>query len=308
MATRRFGAIAGAEFFRDAPPAGDDRRQLNTEALQQSLVRTANAHGVTLYPVFHSGLRWNPEDMWDRDLTNPNDWTPEADADRDGQAQKIMFNETLALQAIAESTGGVMASGPGDIAAMLPRIAGDLESYYSLGYRARATGKDTSRRIEVRAKNRDYVVRARTQIVEKSDETRMKDRLVANLMQQLEETKLPFEIEIGALRPAGSKRWDVPLKLRIPIGALTTLPQGEKEVGSFSVYAVTGGSLGVTSEVEHRTQPFEIPRADLERAKASHYTYDVTVKVDDKAGRLSVAVVDETAREVGLKSLALPPR
>lgn len=298
MAMRRFGLFAGAEFFLGGGgkiPA-ERRRELSTEEYRDRLIRTANANNVALYPIYPTGLKWAgvPDSVL----------TLEADA----HESTVLFNEATALQELADGTGGLMAWGAGNIAEMLPRVVDDLETYYSLGYRAPATGKDRVRKIEVRAKNAAYEVRTRTQFVEKSDETRMKDRLIANLYQNLGESKIPFAVTLGELRKTSRNRWELPVKVRIPIAALTTLPRGAQESGEFSVYVVTGANVGVMSEVQHKTQPFNIPRADLARAKASHFTYDVVVQVDEKVDRLSVGVVDETAKELGVKLIVLPNR
>ena len=62
------------------------------------------------------------------------------------------------------------------------------------------------------------------------------------------------------------------------------------------------------TEVQRKSQPFRIPRSELDQAKGSHFTYEVAVKLDAKVDRLSIGVVDETAKEVGLKRIAIPAR
>lgn len=304
MAMRRFGVHAGAEYFGGEVPM-DYRRELDTTPLRDRLIRTANAQGVTLYPVYPTGLRWEPDDASTyRDI----DSIGSSDLERGAMQNKIMLNETLALGDLADKTGGLFAWGSANIAELLPRVADDLETYYSLGYRSRATGKDVSRNIVVTVKNRDYVVRSRRHYVEKSDRTVMSDRVVANLYQRLDGTSVAFEAGFGPIKSAGRRKWTLPLRLRIPIAALTTLPQGPNDVGEFSVYVVTGAVVGVVSEVQHRSQPFRIPRNDAEKAKASFFTYDFTLEIDEKVDRVSVGLLDETSKEFGLKRLAIPER
>ena len=303
LAMRRFGVHAGVEYFGEIPI--EMRRELETVAYRDRLIKTANAHGITLYPVYPTGLRWETNDASvSRDGMSMG---PENDTSL-GLENKIMLNETLALTDLAEKTGGVMAWGSANIADMLPRIADDMESYYSLGYRSRATGKDLSRDIVVTVKNRDYRVRSRKQYVEKSDRTLMNDRVIANLYQRLDGQSFAFDVVFGELKSAGRKRWTMPIKIRIPIAALTTLPVGAVEAGEFSVYIVTGAVVGVVSDVQQRSQGFRIPRIDLAKAKASYYTYDFTLELDEKVDRVSVGVLDETSKEFGLKRLAIPPR
>lgn len=186
-------------------------------------------------------------------------------------------------------------------------MADDLETYYSLGYRAPGTTHGIARKLEVRTKNRAYKVRNRSQFVEKSETEAVKDRVIANLYQSFPGS-IPFELETGQPRSTGRNRWELPVTVRIPISALTALPTGNGAAGEFSVYAATGSVLGVTSDVQRRSQPFTIPAADADKAKASHFTYEVVLQIDEKANRVSVGVVDETGRDSGFKQIAIPSR
>jgi VWFA-related protein len=305
MAMRRFGLYAGAEFFPggDLPPDFELRRRLTTEEYRLSLIRTANANGVTLYAVNTPGLRWT---------SAPDPSVGEFDGDipsRSAQDPNELFNEAVAMHHLAADTGGLASWGAWNIADMLPKLADDLDSYYSLAYRAsQSTSRDdVTRKIVVRTKNPEYRVRTRKHFVEKSDEAQMRDRVLANFYQP-RDGSIPFELTLGVPSRSGRKRWELPLSLRIPIKALATLPNGDAEVGEFSVYVVTGITVGITSEVQRRSQSFRIPRADLARARASQFTFEFTLQVDEKAKLLSVGVVDETSKEIGLKLVEVPPR
>ena len=309
MATRRFGLYAGAEFFDGAvPPA--HKQELDTAQYRQSIIRTANAHGVTIYAVHPEGLP-HPNDN-DPSISGNDrmERTLDEDIARFGGRNQVLLNESAALGEVAEATGGTSAWGSESIARLLPRVAEDLDSYYSLGYRATATGKDGSRKIVVTAKNPKYVVRARKQYVEKSETTQMKDRVRANLFQRVEgsSAKIPFDVALGKIRKSGRNRWVVPLNVRIPVGNLITLPAAAGESGAFSIFFATGGVLGVMSEVEQRTQNFNISRVDAERAKSSHFTYEIELEVDRFVQQLSIAVLDDVGKEFGLKRYTLPKR
>jgi VWFA-related protein len=307
MATQRYGTYAGAEYF-DGNVPNAYKQELDTAAYRQSLIRTANANGVTIYTMHPEGLA----------LPNPNEASIsghdrmesslEQDLSRASRENAILMNESAALGEVAAATGGTSAWGSVNIAKMLPRIAEDLASYYSLGYRATATGKDASRKLTVTTKNPGYVVRARKEFVEKSETTQVKDRVRANLFQRVDSSsaKIPFDVAVGEFRKTGRNRWTMPVKIRIPIGSLTTLPQGAEESGAFSVFFATGGILGVMSEVEQRTQSFEIPRADAAKAKASYFTYDLELAIDQLAKTLSIAVMDDVGKEFGIKRFAIP--
>jgi VWFA-related protein len=300
MATHRFGLYAGAEYFQGTVPASY-RAALSTASYRDALIRTANANGITLYPIDPEGLGWTP-------LGAEQAMPTSGDLARMGFDNLVLTNEVMSLREIAEETGGLTAFGTRDSAALFPQIAGDLNSYYSLGYRAQTTGQDSRRDIVVRTKHGDYNVRARRQFVEKSDETRMSDRVIAHLFQPVEGGTIAVEPRTGAIRQTRDRRWSVPLEIRVPIAALTALPHGSDQAGEFSVYVVTGGRLGIMSDVETRTQSFAIPVARMAEARKSHFTYELTIDVDELADRIVVGVFDEVGKEFGLAQVAIPAR
>lgn len=185
MATRRFGLYAGAEYFGGTVPNAY-KQELDTTQYRQALIRTANAQGVTIYPVHPEGLRSTNDNDPSMSGNDRMESTLEQDLSRTSLDNNLLMNEVAALQQVAEATGGLTAWGSSNIAKILPDVGDDLEAYYSLGYRATATGKDGARTVAVRTKNRDYVVRSRRQFVEKSETTMLKDRVIANLFQRVE--------------------------------------------------------------------------------------------------------------------------
>lgn len=290
MATRRFGLYAGAEYF-DGQVPESHKQELDTASYRDALIRTANANGVTIYPIHPEGL------------------SPSVDRS-EATSNWVLMNETAALKEVADATGGVTAWGSADIAKILPRVSDDLDSYYSIGYRTPATKEDAARRIAVKTKNPAYTVRTRQQFVEKSDVTEMKDRIIANLFQRVSGSSMgiPFDVALGTVKPKGKNRWSVPLKIKVPIKALTALPRGNEYAGKFSVYVATGSIVGVMSEVDRRSQPYQFPAAERAKAQASHFTYELELTVDQLANRLSIGVLDEVGKEYGIKRFTLPKR
>jgi VWFA-related protein len=300
LATKRLGAYAGAEFFGGSVPP-NYRKELDTTKLRALLTSAANAKGVTIYPVYFEGLLLGSS-------TGAATLTPGMAAAPASLDNNVLMNETVALQEIAEETGGLASWGSKEIAAVLPRVSEELEAYYSLGYSASSTGRDAARRIVVTTKNPAYVVRSRRQFVEMSDAARMKDRVAANLFAAIEGSTIRFDVGMEPIKEAGKDRWTTTLKIHVPIASLLTLKEGKGEAGSFSVFVTTGSAAGGFSPVEQRTQAFNIAAADLERAKTSHYTYDFVLQLDKVVDRASVGVMDETSKEFGLKRIRIPAR
>ncbi|MEA2463461.1 MAG: hypothetical protein QOJ98_1208 [Acidobacteriota bacterium] len=300
MAMHRFGEYAGAQYFQGDVPARD-RGFLDTRRERESVIATANAHNITLYPVYPRGitstLRANAEDSGGNIFVVDQ----EADLRRFAADDLAHLNESAALYEIAVATGGMTATGPRNIAGLLPRVGDDLESYYSLAYRATATGRDDRRNIRVTTKNRDYVIRSRRQYAEKSDETRVRDLVTANLVQETPGGSLPVEVRVGRITDTGNRHL-VPLTISVPVGSLTTREDGS---GSFSVYLASGGGFGVLSEVERRGQAFTATEAKAASARTGYFTYDVTMRIDPDSYRIAIGVLDDVSKEFGVDRVAV---
>jgi VWFA-related protein len=285
-AMHRFGVHAGAENFRDGIVPPSRRFDADTTRYREAVARTANAYGITIYPIYPTGLQWTPQ-------ATAEQRTP-GDIAHTARDHNILMNETGALQELASATGGVMAWGSRDAVSLLPRVVSDLDSYYSLAYRG--TSAD-ARALTVRTKNRNYVVRTRKQVVAIDEVQRLKDRVVTNLHRPVAGATITFDATAGAVGDDGT----VPVTIRIPIAQLTTI--GGK--GAFSVFVAAGGELGIVSDVAQRSQPFTIAEQDAARARESHFTYELRLRVDDRTDRISVGVLDETGRTYGLRLVTL---
>jgi VWFA-related protein len=303
LSMRRFGAYAGAEYFPGAQVAEERARELHTDKIHQALIRMANANNVVLYPVYPSGMDSPGISARVSGSASSAEGAPGA-----GRDLGVMQNELASLQNLAVRTGGVATWGAAQIAGMLPRVADDLESYYSLGYRAAAQRKDVARAIAVRTRDPQYRVRTRAQVVEKSDATLMRERLMANLHGHLESKTIPIAVQFGAPAPMkGRKRWRLPLRIHFPMEALTFLPAGRNQAAAFSVLVMVD-TMASADEAHHQTQPLAIPAREIQEAKASNVTYDFVLEVDEHARAISVGIIDETAKTFGLRRVALPQR
>ena len=292
LASESFSRLAGMEYFiprggtTDGPPTG--AMEFNTSSIIERLIRTANSHGVTIYPLHPTGI-----------------FKPEASAEfESGTASSrnymILDNELSALSTIANETGGLLAAGPLDVQRVLPQIVEDLESYYSLGYRVEASnGRDRTRSINVRTKRPGLKVRVRKSVEEKSWDAQMEDYSLANLFNLSERNNLGISVEKERVNELTRGKKAIPLKIRIPISRLTALPQGDQHLGRFSVFIVAADQSGDYSDVIRKSQPFSIPAAQLAKAQSSHFTYEISVNIRGTGDRISVGVMDEISRETG---------
>jgi VWFA-related protein len=289
LATRRLGDVAGAElFYAGGQPrvvTGAARNEFGTGQAIKSIIDNANAANVTVYPIYPPGLG-------NFTVDKTGEVAPAFD-------NLVLMNETMSLSQIAERTGGLTAHGE-DVVRLLPRIQDDVLDYYSLAYSVAGAPQNRARTVEVRTRKRDLVVRSRRQYVEKSDDTRMSDRVVATLYRTMAESQLPITAELGAARSVRGVS-TTPLKVRIPIGPLTILPDGDnKQSGAFSVFVASGAGHGEVSPVTKMTQSYSIPNEQIDRAFDSHYTYNMDLRLDEKTRYVAVGVFDEVSKLWGV--------
>ncbi|MEK6373388.1 MAG: VWA domain-containing protein [Acidobacteriota bacterium] len=300
MATHRLSQVAGAEFFWAAGVGATldslDRLEFDTTRMVRSLYETANANGVTIYPMFPEGLG----------STGPSVRVAGQRIESNAAAgfeYLIQDNETPTLKVVAQQTGGIPAWGSSNVPKLLETVRDDFETYYSLAYRTTPRSLDKTRSIVVKMKDtkRGLVVRSRRGVTEKSDVTRMEDKVLASLFRPGDEgARLKFGVKVGEKQPRG-KQYRIPITIRIPIAALTMLPNGPNYSGGFSVYIAWGSKVGGISDASHQRQLFHIPAGDVQRAKRSFYTYQFDIAADARTERLSLGVVDEVSKEYGLR-------
>jgi VWFA-related protein len=311
LASHRMSQTAGAEFFYAAgqriPLTQQLRAEFNTADLVRSVARTANATGFTVYPLYPEGMgtTFTLPDAQQQQSIHGLDVSGATGGSSAGFDNEVYANEAISLSDIARQTGGVMAGSAKDIAELLPRVADDFQDYYSLAYRATRHGEDRARNVVVRAKNRDYTIRSRRAIVEKSERTRMQERVVATLFAEPERSAIPLKVEIGKAKKTGVNRYRIPLTIHIPAGQLMTVAEQRGAIGGFSVYLAWGGILGEISDVTTRVQPFTA--GDLKDGKG-YFTYDFELLADDRTDRVAVGVLDELGKDFGVARVALPPR
>lgn len=301
LATHRLSQYAGAEtlFLAGANVLPSDfRREFDGKALIKSLIETANANGFTIYPIYPEGLASN---------SFVSAQFRGVQAKGTAYDYLVLNNETPMLESVAKQTGGLTAWGSKDVTNLLPHVASDFESYYSLAYSASA-GKTTPQQIEVRARDPKLNVRTRKQFLAKSDATKMEDRVIATLFGNAPPASFDVKLRLGAPKLNEKKVYLTPITIEIPISALTTLRgAGDASNGAFTVYTAWGATFGGVSDTHRHTQEFSIAAADLQKAKASHFTYEVSVASATPYLRVALGVYDEVSREYALNLIDLKP-
>jgi VWFA-related protein len=260
----------------------------NTNSLIESIAKTANANGITIYPIHAGGLAAGSEGM-----TADNQQATSYNV-----TSAALSNTTESLQMMAELTGGLVTARTNNFAGAFKNIIRDLDSYYSLGYRAGTERVDRQRALEVRVKNRNLIVRNRQTFVEKSTFQEMSDRVIANLLYKTKANDLGIRMKVNSPIPA-DELFKVPVEIHIPIDNLTLIQQGEAYMGGFSIYVVVGNKDSDMSDVARKSHQITIPIADFAKSKGKYYTYTLDLMCERGLNKISVGVVDDVSNTSG---------
>ena len=257
--------------------------------LIQSVAKTANANDITLYTVHAAGL------MGTNEMSAEN-----ARPTATMVSHAAMTNTTDSMQLMAQMTGGLASVNTNNFALAFQKIQKDLDSYYSLGYRAGTERVDRQRYLTVRVKNRDYRVRARQTFVEKSMYAEMSDRVTASLLYRVKDNDLGILARVGQPIPIEEGLFRVSVDIQIPMEKLTLLPQGDAaSVGGFDVYVVVGNRDNDMSDVARKSHQVRVPAADMEAIKGKFYTYTLDLVIEPGLNRISLGVVDQISNVSG---------
>lgn len=255
----------------------------------QKVAKTANANGITVYTIHAAGLSGGMEMSaeYSRPVSS-------------NVSQAALSNTTESMQLIAQMTGGLASVNSNNFAGAFERIQKDLDSYYSLGYRAGTERVDRQRYLQVKVKNKDYRVRSRQTFVEKSMFAEMSDRVVANLLYRGKDNDLAILARIGQPIPVEDGMFRIPVDVQIPMESLTLMPQGDTEVvGGFDVYVVVANKDNDMSDVARKQHQIRLPAIDVAKIKGKFYTYTLDLLVERGLNKISIGVVDQISNTTG---------
>lgn len=280
----------------DSQPSGPifDTAELHGPRLIASVVRRANAAGVTIYPIHGAGLT-SGMSVESSSLSAMN------------IRQKAIANSVESLSLMAEGTGGFVVAHSNDFKGALENVERELSGYYSLGYKANFADSDREKKIEVRTRNPEFVVRARKSFVEKSVETEIRDQVLANLFFPVRSNDLGISAQAGKTKDLKKNRISVPIDVHIPLESLTFQPGAETYTADLSVFIATADPAGALSDVRRLSQRVEIPRNLVGKTPNMHYTYsiDLDLLTRSRENRVSIAVLDNLSRATGFATFRL---
>jgi VWFA-related protein len=282
-----------------ALPQGNNTQRLSGIRLVGDLARTANAGGVTFYAV--RPAMPDPPNGTIAVFRRFEDVTRSVQGGSGfSSGPESRFGAGVeALSLLTLSTGGVLDVGLKSLETVGANLVADLQSYYSIGYRARDDGRDRQRHIVIMPKNRAYRVRARESIVEKSNETRAQDVLLTRLFGDEGGNDIHFEVVEAEARRTGPDRWLLPIIVKIPVDQLRFAPDGGEQVAHVKVLFVAARGVTDLTRITEATLKLIAGKDD----GAGFVTYSTEILGDRKGSRLSIGVFDLRSGLAGARTI-----
>jgi VWFA-related protein len=272
------------EKFTDASNVILESRTWDLTRRFQELIASANANRISFYTVDAGGLR-----------VSTNVSAEQAQPGASSYVDSIYWtNLQGSIQMMAERTGGVAIINTNDPGKGLQVIAADFKNFYSLGYSPAHGGDGRYHKIDVRLKNRkDLVVRHRDGFRDKTVQSRMSDGVTSALFFDVESNPLDLAIERGAEKRRDDGHYEVSIAVKIPIGKLVLVPEGDKQVAHVRLFFAAMDDKGGISEVQESQFPIEIPAAEVAEATTKSWRYDVPLVMREGPQKLAVGLRDE---------------
>ncbi len=227
--------------------------EYDLSSVYKQVADQANAEGVTLYTLEAE----DPSRLLQAD-DQPADWRYRVPASVLRLHQQSL---QAPLQLLAGETGGRAILNATGFAEPLAAIRGDLRSYYSLGFSPPGSDDGSRHRLEIRVKGDGYRVRHRTSYVAKPFEQRMVERIraVAGLADM--RNPLGLRLETGEMEPRPDGRVDVPLRIWVPLEAVTLVPGEDGSHGQLRVMMTIGQEGGRLGPVRQKLVLVDVKKA-----------------------------------------------
>lgn len=259
-----------------------------------ALTSRANANRVTFYTLEAAGLRTYSY----MDASN-------ATFNGGAKIDQVHFNNLQSsLRFMAAETGGFAMVNTNDFSKMLGRMGDDFDNYYSLGFHPGSTEAGRYHRIEVRLKNKakGLKVRHREGFRDKPISTRMTDGTLAALHYGYERNPMGVELEFGERSPQDNGHYLVALRVKIPLGALSFLPQTDMQRGKVRLFVGAMDSEGGMAPVQDVPVPIDIPADQFADAQTKFYQYEIKLLMRNGRQVVAVGVRDEIGATSGFVS------
>lgn len=261
----------------------DDLDLVEGEELHRRIADTANRLGYTVYPVHVPGAF----DRLDETLGG-------------GRAASVRRQDLHATaRYLARETGGEPVIGDRERA--LRVAVGDTRSYYWLGFTPDRDWDDRTHEIHVRVNDAALRVRSRSGFQDVSRRAEVAMAVESALFFGAPPAP-ELEVEVGEPTKAGFRKVELPVRLTLPMGALSFLQRGQQWVARVEVrFAVVDAGF---HEAEVPVVPLTIERA-TRPADDERWEFRTALKMRRRPHSLVVAVHDPASGRIFTREVAL---
>jgi VWFA-related protein len=255
------------------------------------VANSAKLKGVAVYSV-------NPE-FGDRQSSSPMS-SKASDAMGEFAFQKGMLD---GYQRLALLTGGAAMIGRAADQSFT-EIVNDLDSYYSIGYRANGP-LDPKSQIAVKVRKgltaRSTIASGVSAI---SRDVEVADQVLANFVSE-PENPLSISVVVDEAVIDGDKK-TIPLKVMIPVDSLKLTQDGSEYAASFAVFISLGDENGNGSTPSRQEQSFRWPESQIASVKGKTIGFTLNIEViGSERDRVSVGVLDQLSGQAGYTRVML---
>lgn len=174
-------------------------------------------------------------------------------------------DDESSLVLIAGQTGGRAFLNASDLRSDFQRLASDLRTYYSLGFQPIEEGNGRLHRVDVTLRaGEGYRVRHRLRFRAETLTERMASRVRGVAQFGTSSNPLEARVELGEAFPSVDGRFQVPVRIWVPLDALTLVDAGDgKRQGKLLLLMTTTDAKGQLLPMRQKEIPVEVGSAAL---------------------------------------------
>ena len=184
-------------------------------------------------------------------------------------------------------------------------IEKEWRHWYSLAYTVDHPAVNEENRIEVRLrKHPEYLLQYRRAYRERSVGEQDAEKMRSAMLFGADANPLGIRVEFGEaesrfrLGASRAKRVRIPVVVKIPLGGLDFLPQGDLYSARVLLSFFSRDEKGNQSPLAREEQPIKVEKSRFEDAmRGGYFTYRITLEVEGGKQNLSVGVQDELSRK-----------
>jgi len=297
-----------------AQAAGSDRGRNTIDSFALRAQEALNDAHVSVYPLDASQLETGAIDP---SLRNSNveleapvrEVTPTASLGdaapgaRPGRiTAEMQQNEhpiQIAIQQMAQATGGRIFRRSGNMVASLNSVIEDGRAAYLLSFAPNSPPDDQYHQLTVKvASRRGVTLRYRTGYLYSKEPATLKDRFEQAIWQPLDASEIAISAHPGAASSGAA------LTIRIAAADVSLTQQGDRWIGKLDIFLIERDDTGIHARVNGQSLVLRLKPATYQELLNNGITFDQFVGQKQGTGTLRIIVVDENSGRIG--SITLP--